>query len=1149
MKMFWKTSLIVIALISPVIAGVVFEDQFTKDGDLTRWRVDPMAEVAVEEGMMRLSASREAGDGNGVETRLSSKAEFVGRGIYTLAFAIQTDIRDLEARGNVRIGMPGGMEIRWSDWNNPGRLYHLGEEIGVVDNGARGRMVRFRLVQNGRAVEVFKNDDSIYKGVLPSNPDYKNHGRIALFTKYPVASPTVLENVSLTFEPWESLSEEKKDEALSHQGPYQHVWDLENVPSLHTVSLTISGRFAPGTVEAAEVEVGMLDEGRWSSSLEVDAEGRFGATLKASDFRIIKPGNTETPLVLAYVHQLRIRESGGGARLARDVKVEWVEDRRTAYPWEVDPEPAAVEEDGQVYWPGLHRNNGGHFAWRYEPNGLLIDNVAFGYLDREYYHGGGFRFSFGIPGAVAPELKAVAIEDEGLAITGLENRVDYVADQGRYGEDEVEADWTSFRWVRRIETRDGGRYRQELRYSTLAIGVQVETDAPAFAFSFGREERAGRPTAVLVPSPEGPILLEAEDDLDLAARMEGDWLLLFSGDPRGEAPILVVFERRPDRVAWEGSDLVARRADGVGSLAIGSPFGAPWRPRNLASAWRAAPGDIPLAHLDAAANLLTAYPWTCEETFAVDGDEVLIRNRFTHLPWKSEWGRIPKPRAPLPPLIAYSIMEGYLPEETVGGMEDADIPTKWGPLWTKPGTELAYRLPVPRAWDWFPLATEPGTPVEEAVHRGLTDRSFTPEAMKRLLRPVVEPPKHPHYVAQDFTASAWRAMAYMPPERREDFTALAAARVWHALFPQSYRLRTDPVSGAQYRASTFVWNHPDRVNGEGFADVDYWQGLTLYGLYTHAKYSGDWDLMERNWPTIRSMFSYWEALNSWALMAPGAREAGEMYHADMGTAGYAGLVGFHRLAERLGTPYQRDLGAYLLAKNAVPSTAKFGFGKWVARLSHREYVAGRSSSGFGERWIASFPGVAPDRSNFSSGDVWWLTGCVGPLSVQIEALDLWLERAPDDAEQFQRDLRAQISDEELLRHDSRRVIPHLMMRDFLGGEWRDNAADLYDRYSQTYLLRDAHAPASLLSRDAKAWLLDWTPGVLGEAGWSREAGRAVATLRAPEPTLLRWAVRSAPVRIQVNGVETSGALGPDTHGWRRLDVALGAGEHRVELTW
>ena len=64
------------------------------------------------------------------------------------------------------------------------------------------------------------------------------------------------------------------------------------------------------------------------------------------------------------------------------------------------------------------------------------------------------------------------------------------------------------------------------------------------------------------------------------------------------------------------------------------------------------------------------------------------------------------------------------------------------------------------------------------------------------------------------------------------------------------------------------------------------------------------------------MVSYWEALHSWALMGPGARESGEMYHGDMPTAGYAGLVGFYKLSRRLGTPYQRDLGAYLLAKKS-----------------------------------------------------------------------------------------------------------------------------------------------------------------------------------------------------------------------------------------
>jgi len=48
-------------------------------------------------------------------------------------------------------------------------------------------------------------------------------------------------------------------------------------------------------------------------------------------------------------------------------------------------------------------------------------------------------------------------------------------------------------------------------------------------------------------------------------------------------------------------------------------------------------------------------------------------------------------------------------------------------------------------------------------------------------------------------------------------------RVEGSLFPQDYRLRQDPLSGTRYLACTFVWEGTDTVNGDGFADIDYWQ--------------------------------------------------------------------------------------------------------------------------------------------------------------------------------------------------------------------------------------------------------------------------------------------------------------------------------------
>ena len=107
----------------------------------------------------------------------------------------------------------------------------------------------------------------------------------------------------------------------------------------------------------------------------------------------------------------------------------------------------------------------------------------------------------------------------------------------------------------------------------------------------------------------------------------------------------------------------------------------------------------------------------------------------------------------------------------------------------------------------------------------------------------------------------------------------------------------------------------------------------------------------------------------------------------MPTAGYAGLLGFHGLASVLGTRYQRDLAAYLLAKNAVPIAAKFGFGEWAKGMLYQElYYSKMPCTGFGELYAASFPVMRPDIKDNSGGSIWWQSRCVGPQSSQREIL-------------------------------------------------------------------------------------------------------------------------------------------------------------------
>jgi len=376
----------------------------------------------------------------------------------------------------------------------------------------------------------------------------------------------------------------------------------------------------------------------------------------------------------------------------------------------------------------------------------------------------------------------------------------------------------------------------------------------------------------------------------------------------------------------------------------------------------------------------------------------------------------------------------------------------------------------------------------------------------------------------------------------------AHERVQSALFPQNYRLRRDPVSGATYLACTFVWDRPDEADWEGFADIDYWQGLVLYGLYTQAKYGADWEQMRDHWPLIRGLASYWEATNSWALMGPGARESGELFHGDMPTAGYAGLVGFHRLAQRLGTPYQRDLAAYLLARNAVPMGCKLGFLDYALQAPHQEASWSRlPSTGFGERWLASFPGVDPSVRDYGPKDPWWRTGCIGPQSVQPEVLDLYLRRCPDELLTFERTFMGACPDGAFKTHDEVRVPPHIMARLQLPGDMPRLGEELATAWRRSYLLRDAHIAAALAARDVPLRLIDWTPAYIEQATWEPATRSAGVELTSPEDFGLILAVQGARPSVTIDGVASAVQAGGRRARWRAYTIGMPRGRHVVRV--
>jgi hypothetical protein len=372
--------------------------------------------------------------------------------------------------------------------------------------------------------------------------------------------------------------------------------------------------------------------------------------------------------------------------------------------------------------------------------------------------------------------------------------------------------------------------------------------------------------------------------------------------------------------------------------------------------------------------------------------------------------------------------------------------------------------------------------------------------------------------------------------------------VLNALFPQNYRLRRDPLTGEQHLACTSWGNSDYEVNGENCADFDYWQGLTIYGLYNHAKYNNAWDIMAKNWATIRGMTSYWEGLHSWALMSPGAREAGEIFGGDMTAAGYDGLVGFYEMAKRLGTPFQRDLSAYLLSLNAIPRVAMFGFIDWARKLQHPE-IYGTFSAGFGECWVTSIKSLSNECQDMTAKDPWWGTGPIGPMCAQPELLDLPVKRCVKDAITWEECFRKQCPDKGFLNQRPENVMAHVMFRMYLSEKMRAEAISFLKKYNHPqYMLRYTHVLAGMLAWDVPVRLLDWSPASILSGRWDDKTRTAAIQINVKkEPAVIQLTVKDNHFTILADGKAVEVKQIDRWQDWKVISFTLPPGTHQVEV--
>lgn len=659
----------------------------------------------------------------------------------------------------------------------------------------------------------------------------------------------------------------------------------ENVPeNAAGIELTIRSAKQTATAEA----VSSVDFHRYQSKYRVMLEPLSeGESIRKVYFEQMidsdAPHIAFNPL-RAFQLELQDRDPGNQLQI---VSYRWITDGRGSVPaWKSLPALSfAPLPDG--WRPGIPSEGFGRFGWL-KDNGLLVGKLTngntFSYdaISNTGPTGYSFRFSCG-------PYNTLVWDRMNVQWSG-------VVHEQFYGDSPFSV-MEPPPMAPELDQRKRAPY--QLIYSSMIPGFMIDSSDRFFWMKF--EKLSGDPAVAFYDTDQKLQYLPVKGKLPLQSLGTG-WLLLFP-DPQ-KLPLLLVFENHPESISITKEDILINYPEKIGKLAIGTPAGyrAPDK--------MPIPGSTLFAQwLDISrqlAAMLRAYPLTCQMFFKDAGELITVRETFGRIIWRNAWNEQSLPISPVSPVLSFAKANGY-PIAFSPTLKNSGILTKYGPYEYDPGFESIYTLPMPPSGHTTYLAPKEPTELSKYVAANLI------------------PPIDADYMLKSGMKIWWKwssssfAAACMTPEQKQVFLTKWKQVAEENLRPHTWMLRREPHSGALYMYG-FAWK---RLDSGTLGDVNSGCGAALYGPYTYALTSGDWDLVRSHWPIMQGAFRYFLMAHDWCQMQTAAQEESGSSDIDMEGIGYEGAVAYMNMAKILKLEDDYAIGKLMVARLAVPCAMRW----------------------------------------------------------------------------------------------------------------------------------------------------------------------------------------------------------------------------------
>jgi hypothetical protein len=628
--------------------------------------------------------------------------------------------------------------------------------------------------------------------------------------------------------------------------------------------------------------------------------------------------------------------------------------------------------------------------------------------------------------------------------------------------------------------------------------------------------------------PRGQGVLQAVPEAEIAAALPGaakaDLSVFLLYEPQKEAvPVILVAAGAAANVTQAEGHIDATFSRGAASrqparIFIMYPTGLrqadlSGRANTFAETMAAIePGSSPGEALSRWMRLALNVPTGADEYFNVDHDAGLVRifqvTRYEDAA-KLEPG---PPMIPVPPQITFA-REAFDYPAVTDPLTSAGVLTFSGPLLVcdpvpKPHDGIyvtSYTLPIPPLDERGLLVDSESVELRDLVNQHLTDLGTTTSATGVDLL----------YKSR---TQGFQAFSYLTPENRKRLIDNSDEIVAQGLRESVWNEAVEPFSGLRFWWTYFIEGpYFDRY------DQDWGNGLSLIGLHTYAKYTGNWELVARRWDAVEKMFSWFPATDDWEWMRASNGLHGHGTGAgDCQSATYAGVLAYAKLARSTGRSDDFDYGVYTAARAAILSLNRLAyspFGRRNGFSSENAMVLGfHEGHGFLVGELDAYP--------------WNVTSMISGNGVQPENFYLYQRYAPDALRNYERAFEAAYPNwmdgtyvyprPTIYRNHSGYItLPHIYLRARLGLDGYETLVDHVNRAKANTHLWWLAPPvlAEVMNTKASAHVSDWGRCAFLGGGITHEKKRRRLEAKFENnyaPDTVEFVMPHRPFQVQIN---------------------------------